>query len=135
MRYCIILPITRFCTSAWYFLTVALIWKLLGFLASQRISVKSLVNNCYQITVRYGFKDEPNLPYALEMCEPYGLCSNRLKPPIFLVAISSYRVLVPEWRYGGNGFLQPWPAMPAMLQNIFKLPANRVLELGARVEI
>ncbi len=41
--------------------------------ADERISVKPLVENCYQITVRYGFKDEPNLPYALELCEPHGL--------------------------------------------------------------
>ena len=35
----------------------------------QRVSIEPLVENCYRITVRYGFKDEPNLPYALELCE------------------------------------------------------------------
>jgi KUP system potassium uptake protein len=103
--------------------------------ADQRISVKPLVDNCYQITVRYGFKDEPNLPYALELCEPYGLVFEPLKTSFFL----SREIVVPS---PGKGMAM-WRerVFATMARNAsnaaeyFKLPANRVLELGARVEI
>jgi KUP system potassium uptake protein len=101
----------------------------------QRLSVTPLVENCYQITVRYGFKDQPNLPYALELCKPYGLVFEPLNTSYFL----SREIVVPS---PGTGMAQ-WRErlFATMARNAsnaaeyFKLPANRVLELGARVEI
>ncbi|HET7061411.1 MAG TPA: potassium transporter Kup [Nitrosospira sp.] len=100
-----------------------------------RLSVTPLIENCYQITVRYGFKDQPNLPYALELCQPYGLVFEPLSTSYFL----SREIVVPS---PGTGMAQ-WRErlFAAMARNAsnaaeyFKLPANRVLELGARVEI
>lgn len=104
-------------------------------LKEHRISVKPLVENCYQITVRYGFKDEPNLPYALELCEPHGLVFEPLKTSYFL----SREIVVPS---PGSGMASSRERLfAAMARNAsnaaeyFKLPANRVLELGARIEI
>jgi KUP system potassium uptake protein len=101
----------------------------------QRLSVTPLVENCYQVTVRYGFKDQPNLPYALELCKPYGLVFEPLSTSYFL----SREIVVPS---PGTGMAQ-WRErlFATMARNAsnaaeyFKLPANRVLELGARVEI
>jgi KUP system potassium uptake protein len=116
------------------FLTVALL-ETPRVLKDQRVSVKSLNNNCYQITVRYGFKDEPNLPYALELCEAYGLVFEPLKTSYFL----SRQIVVPS--SGAGMALWRERLFAAMTRNAsnaaeyLKLPANRVLELGARVEI
>lgn len=116
------------------FLTVALL-ETPHVLKDQRVSVKSLNNNCYQITVRYGFKDEPNLPYALELCEAYGLVFEPLKTSYFL----SRQIVVPS--SGAGMALWRERLFAAMTRNAsnaaeyLKLPANRVLELGARVEI
>ncbi len=101
----------------------------------QRLTVMPLVENCYQVTVRYGFKDQPNLPYALELCKPYGLMFEPLNTSYFL----SREIVVPS---PGTGMAQ-WRErlFAAMARNAsnaaeyFKLPANRVLELGARIEI
>jgi KUP system potassium uptake protein len=100
-----------------------------------RLSVMPLMQNCYQITVRYGFKDQPNLPYALELCKSYGLEFEPLRTSYFL----SREIVVPS---PGTGMAQ-WRErlFATMARNAsnaaeyFKLPANRVLELGARVEI
>ena len=103
--------------------------------AGERISVKPLVENCYQITVRYGFKDEPNLPYALELCEPHGLVFEQLKTSFFL----SRDIVVPT--PGAGMAMWRERVFATMARNssnaaeYFNLPANRVLELGARVEI
>jgi KUP system potassium uptake protein len=101
----------------------------------ERISVKPLQGNCYQLTVQYGFKDEPNLPSVLEKCERYGLEFEPLKTSFFL----SRDIVVPC--PGGGMALWRERLFATMARNAsnaaeyFRLPANRVLELGARVEI
>ncbi|MDN5835954.1 MAG: potassium transporter Kup [Nitrosospira sp.] len=103
--------------------------------ANQRIAVKPLINDCYQITVRYGFKDQPNLPYALEMCEPYGLVFEPLKTSYFLsrdIVVPSPGAGMALWR---ERLFATMARNASSAAEYFKLPANRVLELGARVEI
>jgi KUP system potassium uptake protein len=101
----------------------------------ERLSVKPLPGNCYQIAVQYGFKDEPNLPSVLEQCQQYGLEFEPLKTSFFL----SREIVVPT--PGGGMPLWRERLFATMARNAsnaaeyFKLPANRVLELGARVEI
>ena len=101
----------------------------------QRVFVEPLAENCYRIIVRYGFKDEPNLPYALELCEPFGLVFEPLKTSYFLsreIVVASPGAGMAMWRE------RAFAAMARNASNAaeyFKLPANRVLELGARVEI
>ncbi|WP_297325783.1 potassium transporter Kup [Nitrosomonas sp.] len=101
----------------------------------ERVSVKPLIGNCYQIKVHYGFKDEPDLPLALAMCKQPGLEFEPLKTSYFL----SREIIVPT---PGNGMTQ-WQEriFSTMARNAsnaaeyFNLPANRVLELGTRIEI
>lgn len=101
----------------------------------QRVVVEPLIENCYRITVRYGYKDEPNLPYALELCEPHGLVFEPLRTSYFLsreIVVASPGAGMGMWRE------RIFAAMARNASNAaeyFKLPANRVLELGARVEI
>jgi len=102
---------------------------------SERITIKALTGNCYQIIVRYGYKDEPDIPAALKMCEQPGLEFEPLKTSYFI----SRETIVPS---PGGGMAQ-WREriFAAMARNAgnaaeyFNLPANRVLELGTRIEI
>ena len=103
--------------------------------AAQRVLVKPLADNCYQVTVQYGFKDDSNLPHALELCEPQGLVFEPLKTSFFL----SRDIVVPTpgagmalWR---ERFFATMVRNASNAAEYLKLPANRVLELGARVEI
>ncbi|MGH8763912.1 MAG: potassium transporter Kup, partial [Nitrosospira sp.] len=103
--------------------------------ANQRVAVKQLIDNCFQIAIRYGFKDQPNLPYALEMCEPYGLVFEPLKTSFFLsrdIVVPSAGAGMSLWR---ERLFATMARNSSSAAEYFKLPANRVLELGARVEI
>ncbi|WP_322013525.1 potassium transporter Kup [Paraburkholderia sp. J12] len=101
----------------------------------QRVEIKSLGHNCYAIVVAYGFKDEANLPKALRDCEPAGLVIDPAQVSWFL----SHATVVAT---GGKG-MPVWRErlFSVMAHNIgnlaayFKLTANRVIELGSRVEI
>ena len=103
--------------------------------ASERVTVQSLGQGCFQVTIHYGFKDEVDLPAALEACAASGLTFDRTQISWFL----SRATVVPT---PGKG-MAIWRErlFAVMLHNVgnvaayLKLPADRVIELGARVEI
>ena len=102
---------------------------------SARLSVVPLCPGCSQVTAAYGFKDEVNLPQALAAARPIGLAVDPEQTSWFLsraVVVATPRRGMALWR--GRMFA-------VMLHNVgniaayFKLPANRVFEVGAQVEI
>ncbi|BCQ25479.1 KUP/HAK/KT family potassium transporter [Caballeronia sp. NK8] len=102
---------------------------------AHRVSLESLGNGCFQVTVNYGFKDEVDLPAALETCRSSGLNFDRATISYFL----SRATVVPT---PGTGMaLWRERLFAIMLHNVgnvaayLRLPADRVIELGARVEI
>ncbi|QBR00915.1 potassium transporter Kup [Paraburkholderia pallida] len=102
---------------------------------SERLKVVLLEPGCYQVMVAYGFKDEVNLPLTLEDAKMAGLVFEPKETSWFLS-----RAMVVAAPGRGMGF---WRGrlFAVMLHNVgniaafFKLPANQVIELGARVEI
>jgi KUP system potassium uptake protein len=102
---------------------------------SARLQVTPLCAGGYQVTVAYGFKDEVNLPRALAAGKPAGLVIDPEQTSWFLSR--AVVVAIP-----GRG-MALWRSrmFAVMLHNVgniaafFKLPANRVFEVGAQVEI
>jgi len=102
---------------------------------SQRVDVDPLGHEFYRITVHYGFKDEPDLPRALELGSSKGLEFNMMETSFFL----SRQTLVPTQAPG----MALWreKLFAAMSRNaasatvFFKIPTNRVVELGTRIEL
>ncbi|HEX4597049.1 MAG TPA: potassium transporter Kup [Burkholderiaceae bacterium] len=103
---------------------------------TERIKVVPLGHNFYQVEVYWGFMNEPNVPRALELCKSHGLEVVPMETSYFL----SRQRLVPG---GGPGRMTGWRErlFAAMARNAadpadyFKLPTNRVAELGAQIEI
>jgi KUP system potassium uptake protein len=102
---------------------------------TERLRVEPLGHNCYQITAYYGFKDEVDLPQLLKLCFPFGLEFEPLQTSYFL----SREAVVPTPGGGMALWRERLFAMMARdagsVAEYFKLPANRVIELGSRVEI
>jgi KUP system potassium uptake protein len=103
--------------------------------ASERVRAQLLCPGCYHVTITYGFKDEVDLPNALTDCKAEGLTVDLSTTSWFL----SRATVVP--RPGRGMALWRERLFAVMLHNVgniaayFKLPANRVFEVGARVEI
>jgi KUP system potassium uptake protein len=101
----------------------------------QRVEIKPLGDAFYSLIVHYGFKDEPDLPAALELAALQGMEFNLLETSFFL----SRQTLVPTPSPG----MALWreKLFAAMSRNassataFFKIPANRVVELGTRIEL
>ncbi|RLJ62753.1 KUP system potassium uptake protein [Sulfurisoma sediminicola] len=101
-----------------------------------RIEVRPLPQGFYQVLVRYGFKDEPDIPLALTLCEPLGLKYEVMETSFFLgreTIVPRARVArMPRWRQLLFTFMFR-NAEPATA--FFKIPTNRVVELGTQVEL
>lgn len=100
-----------------------------------RVKVKALGQNFWQVTVHYGFMNTPNIPHALELTQETGLPISLFETTYFL----SRETVVPT---AGSGMAK-WreQLFSAMSRNaggvvdFFRLPLNAVVELGTRVQI
>ncbi|MBE2263157.1 MAG: potassium transporter Kup [Burkholderiaceae bacterium] len=101
--------------------------------ASSRVEVVALNSNFWQVTIFYGFMEQPNLPDALAGCAPCGLAFDPMDTSFFL----GRETLIPRLNSGMGGWrgkLFVWMFRNGgSAANFFGLPANRVVELGTRV--
>jgi KUP system potassium uptake protein len=103
--------------------------------AEQRVSVKDLGDGFYQVLARYGFMEGPSVPEILKLCKPQGLNFREMETTFFLSReniIASDRRGLARWRKRLFALLAR-NAQPATAY--FRLPANRVVELGMQIEI
>jgi KUP system potassium uptake protein len=104
--------------------------------AGERVKVTSLPEGFFQVLVRYGFKDEPDIPLALAQCAAGGFHYEPMEASFFLgreTLVPRTRVgRMPHWRQKLFSFMFR-NAEPATAY--FKIPTNRVVELGTQVEL
>jgi KUP system potassium uptake protein len=101
--------------------------------AAERVSVCRLDGNFSQVIIHYGFKDEPDIPQALALCADHGLAIEMMETSFFL----GRETLIPRL---GSGMAY-WRALlfVALFRNassamaFFRIPSNRVIELGSQV--
>jgi len=100
---------------------------------NQRVMVEQLNNNFYRVKVKFGFMDQPYLPKALESCASHGLPLELMETSFFL----GRETLIPK--VGSEMALWREKLFVTMFRNAgsaasyFKIPPNRVVELGAQV--
>jgi KUP system potassium uptake protein len=103
--------------------------------ATRRVTVTDLGESFYRVIGRYGFMEEPNAPEILKLCKPHGLNFREMETTFFLsreTIIPSERRGLARWRKRLFS-LMARNAQPA--NAYFRLPPNRVVELGLQVEI
>ena len=100
---------------------------------AEQIAAESLQNGFYRIIVRYGFKDEPDIPKALDRCAPFGITFDAMTTSYFL----GRETLIPK--LGSEMCLWREKLFITMFRNagsaasFFNIPPNRVVELGTQV--
>ncbi|UCV21397.1 potassium transporter Kup [Ferribacterium limneticum] len=98
-----------------------------------RVEVRKLAGNFSQVVVQYGYKDEPDIPAALALCGEAGLHVDMMDASFFL----GRETLIPKLKSD----MAYWRELlfVAMFRNAgsatayFKIPSNRVVELGAQI--
>lgn len=101
----------------------------------ERVTVEALPYEFYRVTVRYGFKDEPDLPHDLILCSKYGLEIDAMDTSYFVgkeILFASRKSGMAYWRK--KIFIGLFRSAET-ITNQFKLPPNRVIELGSQLMI
>ncbi|HWU51854.1 MAG TPA: potassium transporter Kup [Tahibacter sp.] len=101
----------------------------------ERIELVSLGHDFHQLTLRYGFAEDPDVPDMLAKCEKVGLAFDMMDTTFFLSResiVATDRPGMPLWRDRLFAFMQR-NALPATA--FFQIPGNRLIELGTQVEI
>lgn len=103
----------------------------------RRVRLDRLGHGCWRMTVRYGFMNEPDIAQTFEISAALGLEFDMMTTSFFL----SRETVVPVGREPAGMALWREKLFAAMARNAgnaadyFRLPANRVIELGTKVEI
>jgi len=103
--------------------------------AAERIQVQDLGHHCYQLNVRYGFKDEPDIPKVLELAADYGLAFEMMETSFFIARqtlISTPGSGMALWR---ERLFVAMSRNARGAADFYQIPANRVIELGTQIEI
>ena len=104
--------------------------------AEERIHITPLDGNFFGLELRFGFAEDPNIPLALSQCTREGLGFDMMDTTFFLsrenIVADARRPGMALWRDKLFAFLSR-NAMPATA--FFQIPGNRLIELGAQVEI
>ena len=102
---------------------------------AERVKVESLGNDCWQVVLHFGFKNEPDVPEALKLLKQQGIVLDEMDTSYFL----SRDIVMPT--IGGGMALWREKLFASMHRNaagaadFLHLPTNRVVELGSKVEI
>jgi len=102
---------------------------------SERVAVAELGPGIHRVTVRYGFMESPDLPRALESLPDLGVPFDPMQASYFLgreVLVRAVLPRMPVWRLWLFLFLA---RNATSATEFFRIPSDRVVELGVRVAI
>jgi KUP system potassium uptake protein len=101
----------------------------------ERIKIEPFGQECYQVNIYYGFKDERDIPYALQLCASAGLEIDPMATSYFIArqtVIASPNMGMALWR---ERLYATMARNARDAADYFRIPTNRVIELGTQVEI
>jgi KUP system potassium uptake protein len=102
---------------------------------NKRVEIEPMGHDCWQVTLHFGFKNDPDVPEALQQIVGRGCALEPMQTSYFL----SRDTVVPTM----GGGMSPWreKLFAQMHHNasgaadFLRLPNNAVVELGSKVEI
>ena len=102
---------------------------------NKRVEIEPLGHSCWQVVLHYGFKNDPDVPRALEQIRARGCEIEKMKTSYFL----SRDTVIPSI---GSG-MAPWREKlfaqmhhnASAAADFLNLPNNSVVELGSKIEI
>ena len=92
-------------------------------------------SNFHSVVARYGFVEQPNVPRALEDCRAYQLNFDMMDTSFFvgrvtIVTRGRSRLTAIRWR-----LFEAMHRNALAATEFFRIPPNRVVELGGQVEL
>ncbi|MEJ5999703.1 potassium transporter Kup [Paucibacter soli] len=101
----------------------------------KRVEVEALGNDCWQVSVHFGFKNEPDVPEALKLLESRNVHLEEMETSYFLsrdIVFPTVGSGMALWR---EKLFASMHRNAAAAADFLHLPTNRIVELGSKVEI
>jgi KUP system potassium uptake protein len=100
-----------------------------------RIELSDLGHQCLQLNIHYGFKDERDIIGALELAGQRGLRWELMETSFFIARQTVIPVAGGRMPMFGDVLFAAMSRNARDAAEYYKVPANRVIELGTQVEI
>ncbi len=100
-----------------------------------RFEVHHLADNYHTITVNYGFMESPNIPRALDDCAAKQLRFNMMDTSFFVGRFTIVPKRRAKWRKIETKIFEAMHRNALAATEFFRIPPNRVIELGTQVEV
>jgi KUP system potassium uptake protein len=101
----------------------------------RRVEAEPLGHDCWQVVLHFGFKNDPDVPEALKLLAGRGIVLDEMETSYFLSRDS----VVPTFAKGmwlwREKLFASMHRNAAAAADFLYLPANRIVELGSKVEI
>jgi KUP system potassium uptake protein len=102
----------------------------------KRLKIESIGNDFYRVIIRFGFMETPDVPLALmRSCDKGGIYFDPMDTTYFAsreTIVVSARRGMPIWR---DKLFALMHRNAASATNFFRIPGNRLVELGSQVQI
>ena len=101
----------------------------------KRIEMASLGHDCWAVQLHFGFKNDPDVPEALQLLADRGIPLPEMDTSYFLsrdIVIPTFGEGMAMWR---EKLFASMHRNAAAAADFLNLPSNRIVELGAKVEI
>jgi len=101
----------------------------------KRCEMEPLGHDCWQVTLNFGFKNEPDVPEALALLRNRGCVIDDMDTSYFLsrdIVIPTIGSGMADWR---EKLFAGMHRNAAAAADFLSLPTNRVVELGSKLEI
>jgi KUP system potassium uptake protein len=102
---------------------------------AERLQIDHLGQNFHTVTIRYGFLEEPDIPRALALCRVGGFRFSLMETSFF---VGREKIVAKR----GAGLLWPVKKLFVLLSSValdatefFRIPINRIVELGGQLEL
>ncbi len=101
----------------------------------KRIESESLGHDCWQVTIHYGFKNDPDVPLALSLMNGRGCDLEPMNTSYFLSRDSIVPTVNGEMAQWREKLFAQMHLNASAAADFLKLPSNSVVELGSKIEI
>ena len=101
----------------------------------KRLEMQPLGHDCWQVSLHFGFKNDPDVPEALKLLQGRGVPLDDMDTSYFLsrdTVIPTFGQGMAMWR---EKLFASMHRNAADMADFLNLPSNRIVELGAKVEI
>ncbi|MEI7536232.1 MAG: potassium transporter Kup [Comamonadaceae bacterium] len=101
----------------------------------KRVEIESLGHDCWQVVIHYGFKNDPDIPKALQHIKGHGCELDSMTTSYFLsrdTVVPTIDSGMAQWR---EKLFSQMHHNASAAADFLKLPNNAVVELGSKIEI